>query len=197
MRLLRVVTVTLAAVALPLLAQTADRELLKARVAQHRADFDYLLGDWQFTATNQQYGTFAGRWSAVRLGDDGPILDEYRVVGDGGETYYVTRTLRAYNARDDRWELVSTEGTTGLQNTGTGRLEGKEMRIEQRFGVGTANPSTLRIRYYDIGPDRFSWSADRSVDGGKTWTAHFQTIEARRVGRRGPIDLTAPGKARP
>jgi hypothetical protein len=31
------------------------------------------------------------------------------------------------------------------------------------------NPSTLRIRCYDIQPDRFSWTADRSTDGGKTW----------------------------
>jgi hypothetical protein len=43
--------------------------------------------------------------------------------------------------------------------------------------------STLRIRYYDIRRDRFSWTADRSPDGGKTWISEFQTIEARRIGK--------------
>ena len=55
------------------------------------------------------------------------------------------------------------------------------MRIEQRFGFASGNPSIWRIRYFDIQPDRFSWAADRSTDGGKTWTKNFQTIEARRA----------------
>jgi hypothetical protein len=148
----------------------------------HQADFDYLLGDWEFTAISQQYGKFGGVWSAVRIGEGGQILDEYRIVGDNGETIYVTRTLRAYNAALDQWELVSTDQGSGLQNLGTGHREGAEMRIEQKFGFGTANPSIWRIRYYNIRPDGFSWSADRSLDGGKTWTKDFQTIEARRVG---------------
>jgi hypothetical protein len=59
---------------------------------------------------------------------------------------------------------------------------GDEMHLEQKFGVAGGRPVTLRIRYYDIRPDRFSWSADRSTDDGKTWTADFQRIEARRIG---------------
>jgi hypothetical protein len=56
------------------------------------------------------------------------------------------------------------------------------MHIEQTFGVMSQNPSTLRIRYYDIQPDRFSWTADRSTDSGKTWVANHLQIEARRIG---------------
>jgi len=111
-------------------------------------------------------------------------------VGDSGQTYYVTNTLRAYNAVLDQWELVSTEGGTGLQNIGTGHRIGAEMLIEQKFGVTSPNPSIWRIRYYDIGPDRFSWTGDRSTDGGKTWTAKWLQIEARRIGpprRLGPL----------
>src|SRR5438552_17017074 len=89
-------------------------EQIQASYDAHHADFDYLLGDWEFTAVNRQYGKFRGYWSAVRLGDGGEILDEYRVVGDKDETYYVTRTLRAYNAVRDQWELVSTEQGGGL-----------------------------------------------------------------------------------
>jgi len=94
----------------------------------------------------------------------------------------------------DQWELVSTEGGTGLQNIGTGHRVGAEMHIEQKVGVTSPNPSLWRIRYYDIGPDRFSWTGDRSTDGGKTWTAKWLQIEARRIGpprRLGPL---APAK---
>jgi hypothetical protein len=173
-----------AALAPPVSAQTAGKrtdEQIEASYEAHKEDFDYLLGDWEFTAVSQEHGKFRGLWSAVRL-DEGQILDEYRVVGDKGETYYVTSTLRNYDKFLDRWELVGADGGSGLQDFGTGRRVGAEMHIEQRFGVAGGKPSTWKIRYYDIQPDRFSWSADRSTDGGKTWVKNFQTIEARRIG---------------
>jgi hypothetical protein len=56
------------------------------------------------------------------------------------------------------------------------------VHIEQRFGVSGGNPNTLRIRYYNIKPDGFSWTADQPTDGGKTWVKDFIQIEARRIG---------------
>src|SRR5882762_196804 len=171
-------------IALHLSAQGAGKrtpEQIKAAFDAHKGEFDYLLGDWEFTATSQAYGKFKGYWSAVRL-EKGQILDEYRVTGDNGETYYVTTTLRNYNGGLERWELVGADAGSGLQDTGTAHREGTEMHIEQTFGVASGNPSLWRIRYYDIGSDRFSWTADRSPDGGKTWESGFQQIEARRIG---------------
>ena len=179
------VIAALALAAPPLSAQTTPKrtpEQMQASYAAHKGEFDYLLGDWEFTATSQQYGKFRGLWSAVRL-DEGQILDEYRVVGDEGETYYVTTTLRNWNGAQDRWELIGADGGMGLQDFGTGRWDGKEMKILQTFGVAAQTPSTWRIRYYDIAPDKFSWAADRSVDGGKTWVTNFQQLEARRIGQ--------------
>src|SRR6185503_7254106 len=83
-------------------------EELRAGWLAHQGEFDYLLGDWKFTAKRGREEEFGGTWSAVRL-DGGEILDEYRVVGDDGETYYASTTLRSYNAADERWELVSSE----------------------------------------------------------------------------------------
>ncbi len=176
-------------------AATPTREQMKANFDAHQADFDYLLGDWEFTANNQQWGKSNGFWSAVRI-DGGQILDEYRIVGDNGETYYVTRTLRTYNAALNQWELVSTGQGAGLQDVGTGRREGAEVRIEQKFGYGTPTPSIWRIRYYDIKPDGFSWAADRSADDGKTWTKNFQTIEAHRIGPARSMEPIARARKR-
>jgi len=192
---------SLLALVTPLQAQTpAPRtpEQRRALYQQHRGDFDYLLGDWEFTAVSKQYGTFGGRWSAVRLAEGAQVYDEYRILGDSGTTLYVTTTLRVYNSALDRWELVSMDQGSGLQNIGTGHLIGGEMHIEQRFGVGTATPSLWRIRYYNISPDHFLWSADRSTDDGHTWTTGFQTIEARRIGpprTMPPFTAFGPGAA--
>jgi hypothetical protein len=189
----------LVAFAIPALAfaQTPSKkspEQMKASYDAHKADFDYLLGDWEFTTVSKKYGKGRGYWSAVRL-VTGAILDEFRIVGDDGETYYVTTTLRAYNAALDRWELVGMDGAGGLQDIGTGYRKGNEVHIEQKFGVAAAqNPSTLRIRYYNIQPDRFSWRADRSEDGGKTWIGDDQQIEARRIGPPRSLGALAPAR---
>jgi hypothetical protein len=185
------------ATASPLFSQAAGKrtpEQIEASFNAHKGEFDYLLGDWAFTATSKQYGKFNGYWSAVRLAE-GQILDEYRVVGDSGQTYYVTTTLRNYNGGLDRWDLAGADAGRGLLDVGTGRRVGTEMHIEQTFDVAGGNPSVWRIRYYNIRPDAFSWAADRSTDGGKTWVTNYQQLEARRIGPSRSLGaLTAPTK---
>jgi hypothetical protein len=172
----------------PLFAQTAA-----ARTEAHKSDFDYLLGDWEFTAQNPDYGKFGGRWSAVRI-EGGQILDEYRVLGDKGETFYVSTTIRAYNAAADHWELIGMDTGGGLQDFGIGQRAGAEMHIEQKFGVADGKPAIMRIRYYNIQPDRFSWTADRSLDGGQTWIKEYMHIEARRIGAARMLGQLTPPK---
>jgi hypothetical protein len=187
---------TVIAPSLPAQTSAKSGEQLKAAFDAHKGDFDYLLGEWEFTSVSKAYGKGRGYWTAVRL-ETGAILDEFRVVGDDAETYYLTTTLRAYNAAQDRWELVGIDGAGGLQDIGYGNRRGDEVQIEQKFGVAAGNPSMLRIRYFDIKPDRFSWKADRSNDGGKTWSKDDQQIEARRIGPPRPFGaLTSPKKLR-
>lgn len=175
----------------PLKKKTSQE--LQALNQAHKGDFDYLLGEWKFTTVSKEHGPGQGFWTAVRL-STGQILDEFRIVGDNRETWYVTSTLRSYNAGLDRWELVGMVGGGGLQDVGTGQRTGDEVRIEQKFGVATGNESILRIRYYNIQQDRFSWSADRSTDGGRTWSKEDQKIEARRIGPARSLGDLAPAK---
>ena len=166
------------------LGQTAAKktpEQLQALFEQHKGDFDYLLGDWEFVADNKQYGKSNGRWSAVKTAT-GQILDEYRLVDDKGGTFYVTATIRNYDAVHDRWELIGMDDRNGLQDFGTARRVGLEMHIEQKFGVSGGNPTIMRIRYYNIQANSFSWAADQSADNGKTWVKDHLRIEAKRVG---------------
>lgn len=170
-----------------------DGEFAFDRLNGAEKEFDYLLGDWEFTSEDKEHGKLRGYWSAVKLAE-GQILDEYRVVGDKGETYYVTNTLRNYNKFQARWELIGSEPGGGLQDFGTARRVGNEMHIEQTFGVAAGRPSTMRIRYYNIRPDAFSWAGDRSTDGGKTWVKNHLTIEARRIGPPRTLPSIAPAR---
>lgn len=176
-------------------AQTSPRtdDQMRASYQAHKSDFDYLLGDWEFTAQSKQWGKHHGFWSAVRL-DGGQILDEYRVVGDNGQTYNVTVSLRAYNAPRDQWEIISFGQSAGLHDFGTAHREGGDMIIEQKFGVMTPNPSLMHIRYHDIQADHFLWNGDRSTDDGKTWEKDFLQIDARRIGPARSMGPLAPAR---
>lgn len=174
-------------------AKKKTEKELHAAFEAHQGDFDYLIGEWEFTAVSKEYGPGKGFWTAMRLAT-GQILDEYRVVGDNRETWYATSTLRSYNAGLDRWELVSMVEGGGLQDVGTGQRVGGEVHIDQKFGVATGNTSILRIRYYNIQPDRFSWTADRSTDGGYTWSREDQKIEAHRIGPARSLGALAPAR---
>jgi hypothetical protein len=191
----RLLTVALLAALLaaqtPAMKKTANE--LQAGFEAHKGDFDYLLGEWEFTTLSKEHGPGKGFWTAVRL-STGQILDEFRIVGDNRETWYVTSTLRSYNAGLDRWELVGMVAGGGLQDVGTGQRVGGEVHIEQKFGVASGNVSILRIRYYNIQPDRFSWTADRSMDGGKTWSKEDQKIEAHRIGPARSFGALAPAR---
>jgi hypothetical protein len=181
----------------PLIGQTTSKrtpEQMEASFQAHKNDFDYLLGDWEFTAEDKQWGKYKGRWSAVKL-DDGQILDEYRVLGDKGESYYVTTTFRNYNKFLDRWELIGADGGSGLRDFGTAKRDGDEMHIEQTFGASSDKPSQWRIRYYAIKADRFSWTADITKDGGKTWTEKHLVIEANRIGPARSMGSLTPTRA--
>jgi hypothetical protein len=174
-------------------AQKKTEKELQASFDAHKGDFDYLLGEWEFTSVSKEHGPGKGFWTAVRL-TTGQIMDEFRVVGDKRETWYVTSTLRSYNAGLDRWELVGMVEGGGLQDVGTAQRVGGEVHIEQKFGVATGNTSILRIRYYNILSDRFSWTADRSTDGGKTWSKEDQKIEAHRIGPPRSLGALAPAR---
>ena len=164
-------------------------EQIDSLMAAHGADFDYMLGDWDFRGVNPN-GPFRGHWSVAKLGDGGRILDEFRLLDDKDLTVFVSLTIRAYNAVRDRWDFVSIDDRgTGLDNVGTASRDGDTVRVLQTFGIGTPNSWTSRIRYYDIRPTSFRWIADRSYDGGKTWVKDYQRIEAHRVG---PPRVMAP-----
>lgn len=86
------------------------------------------------------------------------------------------------------------DGGNGLRDMGAAQKVGAEMHLEQKFGVMSQNPSSWRIRYYDIRPDRFSWTGDLSTDGGKTWEENHLQIEARRIGPPRLLGSLAPAR---
>jgi hypothetical protein len=91
-------------------------------------------------------------------------------------------------------DALSARGPDRQQATSRHTQSHHEMHIEQRFGVASGKSAIMKIRCYNIEKDRFSWMADRSTDGGKTWVKNHLQIEARRIGPPRSLDPLAPAR---
>ena len=60
------------------------------------------------------------------------------------------------------------------------------MHLHRRGESPDGGTTLLKIRYYNIQPNRFSWSADLSTDGGATWVRDDLRIEASRRSKTTP-----------
>src|ERR1041385_7547489 len=90
---------------------------------------------------------------------------------------------RVFNAKAATWTMRYVDqfgGETGRWSELVGVKEGQEMHVEQRGQGPDGRTTILKIRYYNIRPNHFSWAADRSSDGGGTWVRNYWRIEATR-----------------
>jgi len=75
------------------------------------------------------------------------------------------------------WEFMGLKARRGSWDPGIAWAAGDERYLLQTF----AQTTKARIRYYRITPSRFSWRADVSTDGGKTWVKDRWLMEVQRV----------------
>jgi hypothetical protein len=90
------------------------------------------------------------------------IEDEFRVRTAGGAVVYVAKTFRTFNAALGVWEEETLDVYEGTWHHAYGHAVGPEIEVEQ---LGT-------------GADSITWRADRSDDGGRTWTRDYIVIHA-------------------
>ena len=150
------------------------------------SQFDFLDGAWDFTYTIKNpdgslAGTSKGRWTGHKLADGHVIEDTWILLDDNGKPRGLgLYTIRAFNRTTGKWQYKSLNVNYGWWQDGTGEKVGNEMHLIQPPPPENPDGNWLRIRYYNITADSFSWIADVSGDG-KTWVPDLIRIEARRA----------------
>lgn len=149
--------------------------------------FDFLLGEWEIEMLTMPEGSTVGRRaiSSVRRVLDGcALFDEIRHVDPGGNVNFRGATFRTYLPEEDRWYVLwmmaNVEGYSELDAQGS---DGEVHTSGQ--GRDPGGELVERGRYYDISDDGYSFTLDRSYDGGKTWIRPFVSFRATRRGAAG------------
>jgi hypothetical protein len=144
--------------------------------------FDFLLGEWDVVMLTIPEGSTVGRRAILdvrRILDGTAILDEIRHVDEAGQVNFRGATFRTYLHDKDRWYVLwmmaNVEGCTELE----AQIVDGEVHTS---GKGRDPWGTLleRGRYHDVSGDGFSFTLERSNDGGNTWIRPFVSFRATR-----------------
>ncbi|HTE43870.1 MAG TPA: nuclear transport factor 2 family protein [Gemmatimonadaceae bacterium] len=147
------------------------------------ADYDALLGTWEFRFQNRRsdgsFDTpFTGHWTFEKKPGDGLIEDRWRpddpTIPMGISLY----TYRTFDSERKVWQMIGSSSYGGEVQPGLTWSDGKN-----RYAIQRAYGALTRIRYLSIDADHFLWRSDRSTDGGTTWLLDSGTMEARRIGK--------------
>ena len=169
----------------PVRSVAQDGPALKAPPPE-ASQFDFLVGEWTVDVTSKAPGTppqYHGVWRAAKTLNGLGLVDEYSIADEAGRIVYAGTTLRVFDTKAATWTMRYADqfgGETGRWSELVGVKQGQEMHVEQRGQGPDGQTTVLKIRYYNIQPNHFSWTADRSGDGGVTWVREFLQIEATR-----------------
>jgi hypothetical protein len=146
------------------------------KMGQNANGFDFFLGEWEIEMLVMPEGTTVGRRAKSQVHR---ILDGTALLDETGQVNFRGASFRTYVPDRDAWYVVwmmaNVEGYSELRaevvdgevrTSGQGRDPGGEL-IEEG-------------RYYDISADGYSFTLDRSYDGGKTWIRPFVSFRATR-----------------
>lgn len=159
------------------------------RPAPEAAQFDFFVGDWELEVSPKTSGLAAmihgaprllGRWTVRRAWDGFGLEDELRVFDASGTPMSLSRGLRLYDAKAQRWQSHSLDVYRARLSSSSGQWQGGEMRFEGRGSDADGKPRLTRSRFFEIGPSAFRWRQDVSEDNGATWEEGILTITAKR-----------------
>jgi len=156
------------------------------------SQFDFLVGEWTVDVTSKAPGAppqYHGVWRAAKTLNGLGVVDEYGIVDDSDRVVYSGATLRVFDTQTGTWTMRYVDqlgGQTGRWSELVGVEQGREMHVEQRGQAPDGRTTILKIRYYNIQPQHFSWAADQSSDGGASWVRDYLRLEATRRSKPTP-----------
>ena len=154
------------------------------------AQFDFLIGQWEIEIAPKVNGLAAmvhgtpklqGSWKAWRAFDGFGIEDELRVIDGSGNPATLAQAQRIFDAKSKRWLMSSLDVYRVRFSSATAQWQDGEMRANGSGITPDGKPLLTRSRFYEITPERFRMTQDRSIDEGKSWEDGVLTVTAKRV----------------
>ncbi len=174
------------------LASLADGkpEGLNVNARMENMLWERFMGSWNgqgrqmIDTVNKTYFDFAPAIWTFYYGYDGfCIQDDWKTEQNWGGTGNGP-AIRGYDPLNQEWHMtfIPINGPRSSTWLMTGKFD-ENMELEGYFeGVDwQGRPIHQKIYFFNITENHFSWKADRSYDGGKTWIKKFTYTECDRI----------------
>jgi hypothetical protein len=139
------------------------------------ADFDFWLGTWEVT-----WGDEGARGrNVITKSFDGRVVEERFDGRPGVELQGMS--VNVYDAPRDRW-LQTWVDDQGNYFALEGAMRDGEMVLHCDRHSGEDQSVVYRMRFHDIEPDSFTWSWERSADGGASYDLAWRLAYRREGG---------------
>jgi len=150
------------------------------------SDFAFIIGRWECDVNikkgDDEFEQNEALWTGRYILDGNAIEDEYRETNEDGELIRLGINIRSYN-NENGWTMKWFDAlNSSWLDLGPKELGGVHVNSSSiSFKHFALNDMLVRITFFDIKDDSFSWKADVSNDNGKTWDEKVFTIIANRI----------------
>lgn len=161
------------------------QDLISETTLTEAKRFDFLEGKWnavcRFPRPDGSWGEGPGSMTVSRVLDgcvfleffEGPYLG-MPIQGLG---------LRAFNPQTSEWEHTWTDTSApGGFPVWRGRFEGDVIDLHGQWEDENGHEVRSRLTWSRITERSAHWESHRSMDGGKTWTRHWEIDFTRKTG---------------
>ncbi len=148
--------------------------------------FAFIIGQWDcdINFTDEENKSIRNKaiWTGRYILNGNAIEDEYRETNKKGELIRLGLNIRSYHPKKGwtmKWFDVLNSTWLDLGPKELGGVIVDDSKII--FKHYADQRIIVRITFYDITQNSFSWKADVSNDDEKTWQEKVFTIEAKRI----------------
>ncbi|HMV09444.1 MAG TPA: hypothetical protein PK325_06960 [Cyclobacteriaceae bacterium] len=152
----------------------SDNLLAQQTIAKDSALFDFWVGEWDASWTNED-GTRGTAHNSIKKILDGKVIQESFVDPQG----FKGTSISVYNPQRKTWHQAWADNQGGYFNF-LGEVDGNKriFRTPTREVGGKA--VTQRMIFYDITGSSMTWDWELSNDGGKTWKLQWRINYTRK-----------------
>jgi len=129
--------------------------------------YDFWQGKWNATWKNQD-GTVNHGTNHIEYIMDGKVLQEHFEIADGKQAGFKGTSISVFNPNTKQWHQAWADNQGGYFDF-IGAKEGDKMIFNTKPVERDGKSIVLRMVFYDIKEDSFTWDWQGSQDGGATW----------------------------
>jgi hypothetical protein len=166
------------------LTKRAERHTISAATNADARQFDFLEGEWdaicRFPLPDGCWGERPGSLKASKVLDGCVSLEFFEGPYQG--KFITGLALRAFNPQTSQWEHTWTDTSApGGLLVWRGRFEGTTIDLHGQWKDETGRDVLSRLNWSRITERSAHWESHRSIDGGQTWSKHWEIDFTRKT----------------